>query len=1258
MSEKNYNFQKLTPVNDIELKIYKDALDFVFDNDDIKNVAISGAYGAGKSSLLESYKTEKKKNKVTEKDLTFIHISLAHFEALTQDKSEPGKNREAVLEGKILNQLIHQIDPKKIPQTYFKVKQETSQSTIFNWTALITAFLICTSYIVGYSKWSNFVSACSKPWLKTVLSFTTGNMVLVFGVLFMSLCGFTIFSLIKAQTTKHIFKKVKLQEYEIEVLDENDATYFDKYLNEVLYLFKNCGADAIVFEDMDRYNVSQIFVKLREVNTLVNKKVQKPIRFLYLLRDDIFESKGRTKFFDFIIPVVPVIDCSNSYDKFIDCFKKGNIFDLFNEKFLKDLSLYIDDMRILKNIFNEFQIYHNQVQSIELDNNKLLALIVYKNIFPRDFSELQLGIGFVNTIFNSKSNVIKTEMQNVELQIHNTEEKIQSVKNEFLKTINELDAVYLPFNFQIHNIGGKNVSVYDTRAKIMKAMKENPDSIQGYTNARFGPLSPEFDTLAKNSEYNQRKAVIENNSGKRLNDLKEELKQLNHKKVILEISKIQKLITRDNVDSVFSVTYENGIGEKFDFKGIRGSLYFPLIKYLIRNGHIDETYPDYMTYFYENSLSRIDKIFLRSITDEIPKGYSYSLKDPKLILSRLRLIDFDHEEILNFHLLEYLLENGRDYKQFLTRFLEQLKSTGNFKFIGEFLDANQSKGVFIRTINDYWPEMFASITDKSAFSEEQKKQYVIDTFCFSPANDLKNLNINNCMSDFISSTPSFLGVANPDVQKISAGLSLFEIKFAWIEHNVSNEDLFLAVYKNNQYKLTFELICLILEKIYKLANNADFKHCNYTLISSKPDEHLSLYIHDHINDYLSIVFENCDKCIKDDESAALQILNNKDVADDNKKRYIEYLQTIIDDVNDVVDYNYWRLLLEHNRITYTAKNVLDYFYHPIKGLEQITSDMGKIFIDSQLIDFINSNTIESGITFDLIHNEYGENIALLFYRTIIKCNKLSDLKYEQFFSAFKRMYPSFEYKGISDTKVLILIKYNCIQMNAENLIFMRANYPDQLRPFITKNIKKYAEEIIDKETFSADEMLYILDENVDNTYKIKLLPYFSGNISLQNKTYSDVVKIHVLNNKFEINDMLSILESYPNECKEVKDVIKTLTTKHVEDVIIKKLAVPYELLSILLQEEQLSILQKKSLFVLCLQELDEEQVKSALQAQQMDDFLSLFDGKQPKLEKNDLNEKILEIFKGRNWITSYDPDKDDSNSYRAYGRKTEEKVFS
>ena len=49
-------FQKLTPTDNVDLTGYREAFEFIFENKDIRNVAISGAYSSGKSSLLESYK--------------------------------------------------------------------------------------------------------------------------------------------------------------------------------------------------------------------------------------------------------------------------------------------------------------------------------------------------------------------------------------------------------------------------------------------------------------------------------------------------------------------------------------------------------------------------------------------------------------------------------------------------------------------------------------------------------------------------------------------------------------------------------------------------------------------------------------------------------------------------------------------------------------------------------------------------------------------------------------------------------------------------------------------------------------------------------------------------------------------------------------------------------------------------------------------------------------------------------------------------
>lgn len=40
---KSYNFQKLTPINNIEdMGVYASALDFVFANENLRNIAVTG----------------------------------------------------------------------------------------------------------------------------------------------------------------------------------------------------------------------------------------------------------------------------------------------------------------------------------------------------------------------------------------------------------------------------------------------------------------------------------------------------------------------------------------------------------------------------------------------------------------------------------------------------------------------------------------------------------------------------------------------------------------------------------------------------------------------------------------------------------------------------------------------------------------------------------------------------------------------------------------------------------------------------------------------------------------------------------------------------------------------------------------------------------------------------------------------------------------------------------------------------------------
>lgn len=95
---KKLHFEKLTPSSNGDLRVYESAIDFIFENDDIRNVAISGAYGAGKSSILLSYQNKHNQDD----DPQFLHISLAHFKhdtaATKVDNSDkPGETGDTAL---------------------------------------------------------------------------------------------------------------------------------------------------------------------------------------------------------------------------------------------------------------------------------------------------------------------------------------------------------------------------------------------------------------------------------------------------------------------------------------------------------------------------------------------------------------------------------------------------------------------------------------------------------------------------------------------------------------------------------------------------------------------------------------------------------------------------------------------------------------------------------------------------------------------------------------------------------------------------------------------------------------------------------------------------------------------------------------------------------------------------------------------------------------------------------------------------------
>lgn len=1180
MADSKYHFERLTPIDDMDLEVYEDAIDYVFGNPDIKNVAITGAYSAGKSSVLASYKKKHEK-------LRFLHISLAHFQS-PDEENETKENKkganESALEGKILNQLIHQIPSEKIPQTNFKVKKTISPKCVLVRTIVVVLLSISIIYFTCFNMWKNYVNSLPDNWFKYFLSFSTNQYALiVVGIIIACLFSLFVYELINIQKNRNILRKINLQGNEIEIFEESDESYFDKYLNEVLYLFENSDANVIVFEDMDRFNTIKIFERLREINTLINihKKGNNVLRFFYLLRDDVFVSKDRTKFFDYIIPVVPVVDSSNSYDQFISHLKNGGLFEKFNESFLQGLSLYIDDMRLLKNIYNEFVIYYNRINITELDCNKMLAIIAYKNLFPSDFADLQLNKGFVYTLFDSKDIFIAEEVKKLEERIFEKSNEIEMAKNEHLKTIKELDVVF---------------------------EDKKPKDYYG----RKGDL-----TLEEQNEYSERKNSINNKLNNKISSIEDEIFILEQELISIKSKQLKDIITRENINSIFSITSTNEIGKETNFNEIKSSEYFDLLKFLIRNGYIDETYADYMSYFYENSLSRIDKIFLRSITDKKAKEYTYQLKNPQLVVSRLKLVDFDQEEILNFDLLTYLL-HSLSYTEYIERFIDQLKNTKNFKFIGAYFDMTSELSSYIKYLNIRWSEMFVTALNEHSLTEQQVRRYSICSIYYSDDEIIESVNKENCLCEYISNSRDYLAIDNPDIIRLIHCFTLLEVCFSGFDYDELDKNLFRAVYEKSLYEINDENLQLIQREVLGAKNDEDILHKNYTLLCSHPDSAITQYINQNINAYFDVILKISDGMICDDENVAITLLNNSDLTIDHKHSYITALRTTIISIKEITDGSLWSLLLDADIVEYSECNIMDCF--------------NAVKLNESVITYINRCTID----LDFSKTEYDEDTKGKLFDSVIVCESIENSKYEQILVSLNFCYDDFSITKIPNDKINILIRTNIIRMTAHNLEFIRENYPDQNYNFIFKNIEQYVD-IMNDDLFSQDELLEILTWNISDELKIKLLEFSNDEISVVGKDYSSAICLYILKNNFMETDLMDLFSSYEEWIDSIQIKIFDYAVQYIESVIDNPKSVSEKLKNDLIRSDRLNRDLKVDLLISMMPDLDDSLIKEILTLLDLSDYLKIFDIRsRPRFEINDENEKLLTAFKENKLIASYE----------------------
>lgn len=480
-------YKALTPTDSAEqVEEYLEALTWALQQKDIHNIALAGAYGSGKSSIIETFLRREREKKRTIVDrlrsrnqrisAISMKISMAEFEIWKEDAGKQEKTRRHDDSSQTLNevsewilkQIFYKVESNEIPQSrYHKLCRRAFWS---DYTSVALALFLIVSLIFLFVPFTLDRMLALVDWIALQGAFST-----VMGAL--TLCLFVALVLAGAvYKWRFLFSNLKLKVLKLPAgtgieSERESESVFNRHLDEIVYFFEVTKYRVVFFEDLDRLDEPNLFVRLRELNTLLNNSnaiSKKPVVFVYAVRDDLFGKEDRTKFFDFIIPVIPIINTTNSREVLLEWLRKEKEKDKYghniSEQFMRDVSPYIADMRILRNICNEFLIYKGTLKksrNTALVDYKIFAMILFKNLYPQDFAHIQAEQGIIKEVFAGKESY-RREKEKVLRDWVNAYQNAMPEKDVLLKK-NELhDLVHAPLHGIINE---ENISLVREKAK-------------------------------------------------------------------------------------------------------------------------------------------------------------------------------------------------------------------------------------------------------------------------------------------------------------------------------------------------------------------------------------------------------------------------------------------------------------------------------------------------------------------------------------------------------------------------------------------------------------------------------------------------------------------------------------------------------------------------------------------------------------------------------------------------------------------------
>ncbi|HBY0417259.1 TPA: DNA-binding protein [Klebsiella variicola] len=686
--ESDGRYDTLAPktINDASMREYFIALKYALSQKDVRNIAITGSYGAGKSTVISSFMKYHCDDK-------YINVSLAGFD-MTENATTVSPTHQEV-ELSILQQILYKENREKLPDSRIDRIIDRGphyvRGTYRTLLKVITPIAAAT-FIIYFKTITEFLNLPAS-WAQEFNSHY-----IIKGIILVSLAFTALYFITSSASRIGIFdKKIKLSKIailsgDVEASDQEMPSLLNNCLDEIVYFFTKLEYKVVIFEDLDRLGTPEIFVKLREINKIVNNNIVdgNPVRFVYAVRDDLFlGADARTKFFDFILPVVPFMDSRNAFT----LLKKKMSFDTHNDKYLKDISSYINDMRSLQNLVNEYHVFSKIVDNSK-DKIKLLSLVFYKNIYALDYflTDKKTGIlySFVHDYRTRKLHSNHFDSLEIKLELLQTE--IENLRHEPMYDHRgireEIVFRYLPqvlwnrvyFAYRTNHTNYHNFQtqlLIEDEDSFLDFLSREEDIFLGYFGYHGDAYSP-FNKALRNQlkqEYLKRKTKMGKDKNSAFSELQIKIKKIKESiklRNALSLRELTLIIGREKFAEIAQGYLKAMEGHDFVSEQQLHALCTDM-----RNGGLDSLYlllsdglvmQDFMAYrsiFHEGSMTVNDNDFLKAVGQDLSCATSngeYFIDDENRVISEL----VEHNRIyadgaLHHQLVTHLIDNADEH---------------------------------------------------------------------------------------------------------------------------------------------------------------------------------------------------------------------------------------------------------------------------------------------------------------------------------------------------------------------------------------------------------------------------------------------------------------------------------------------------------------------------------------------------------------------------------------------------------------------